>query len=106
MISGQLRVAEKYRAIGQGEKQRILGRQDQKKKEILSKAYLEAQSIKGKADAEAIRIYADAYNRSTDSRDFYKFMRTLDVYKSTIDTSTTLILSTDNEFLQYLSSPK
>lgn len=106
MISGQLRIAEKYRAIGQGEKQRILGKQDQKKKEILSQAYLESQSIKGKADAEAIGIYGNAYNRSTDSRDFYKFMRTLDVYKSTIDASTRLILSTDNEFLQYLSSPK
>jgi membrane protease subunit HflC len=106
MISEQKRVAEKYRAIGQGEKQRILGKQSQKKKEILSGAYLESQRIRGKADAEAVKIYGDAYNRSTDSRDFYKFLRTLDTYKSTIDSSTTLIMSTDNEFLQYLGSTK
>jgi membrane protease subunit HflC len=106
MISEQKRIAEKYRAIGQGEKQRILGRQSQKMKEILSGAYLEAQTIHGKADAEAVKIYADAYNRTTDSRDFYKFLRTLEAYQATIDSSTTLILSTDNEFLQYLGSTK
>ncbi len=106
MISEQKRIAEKYRAIGQGEKQRILGRQSQKMKEILSGAYLEAQGIRGKADAQAVKIYANAYNRTTDSRDFYKFLRTLDAYKATIDSSTTLILSTDNEFLQYLGSTK
>lgn len=106
MISEQRRIAEKYRAIGQGEKQRILGRQSQKMKEILSGAYLEAQTTRGKADAQAVKIYADAYNRTTDSRDFYKFLRTLDAYKATIDSSTTLILSTENEFLQYLGSTK
>ena len=106
MISGQRRIAEKYRAIGQGEKEQILGKQSQKKKEILSGAYLEAQQIRGKADAEAVKIYGNAYNRSTDSRDFYKFLRTLETYKTAIDSSTTLILSTDNEFLQYLGSTK
>jgi len=106
MISGQRRIAEKYRAIGQGEKERILGKQSQKKKEILSQAYLEAQQIRGKADAEAVRIYGDAYNRSADSRDFYKFLRTLETYQTAIDSSTTLIMSTDNEFLQYLGSTK
>lgn len=106
MISGQRRIAEKYRAIGQGEKERILGKQSQKKKEILSQAYLEAQQIHGKADAEAVRIYGNAYNRSTDSRDFYKFLRTLETYQTAIDSSTTLIMSTDNEFLQYLGSTK
>jgi membrane protease subunit HflC len=106
MISEQKRIAEKYRAIGQGEKQRILGKQSQKMKEILSGAYLEAQAIRGKADGQAVKIYADAYNRTTDSRDFYKFLRTLEAYQVTIDSSTTLILSTDNEFLQYLGSTK
>jgi len=104
MISEQKRIAEKYRALGQGEKERILGKQDQKKKEILSQAYLEAQTIRGKADAEAVNIYANSYNRNTDSRDFYQFLRTLDAYKTTIDSSTKIILTTDNEFLKYLDT--
>ncbi|MBL7067233.1 MAG: protease modulator HflC [Candidatus Marinimicrobia bacterium] len=106
MISEQKRIAEKYRATGQGKKQEIIGKQIRKKKEILSGAYLEAQQIRGKADAKAVKIYGDAYNRSADSRDFYKFLRTLDIYKKTIDSSTTLIMSTENEFLQYLGSTK
>ncbi|RKY56128.1 MAG: protease modulator HflC [Candidatus Neomarinimicrobiota bacterium] len=106
MVSGQKRIAEKYRAIGQGKKQDILGKQDQRKKEILSKAYLEAQTIRGKADAKAIKIYADAYNKNYESRDFYNFMRTLNAYKFAMDTTTVLLLTTDNDFLKYLKSPK
>lgn len=106
MISAQLQIAEKYRAIGQGEKERIMGKMSQKKKEILSQAYLESQQIRGKADAKAVKIYGDAYNQSADSRDFYRFLRTLETYRTAIDSSTTLILSTDNEYLQYLGTTK
>ncbi|SVB26969.1 uncharacterized protein METZ01_LOCUS179823, partial [marine metagenome] len=56
MISGQNQIAEKYRAQGQGKKQEILGMQVQRKKEIISGAYLESQKIKGEADANATRI--------------------------------------------------
>lgn len=106
MISEQKRIAERYRAIGQGEKQRILGRQEQKKKEILSQAYLEAQTIRGKADAEATNIYAAAYNKSQESRDFYEFLRTLEAYRATFDTTMTLLLTTDNDFMKFLENPR
>ena len=99
MISGQNQIAEKYRAQGQGKKQEILGRQIQRKKEIISSAYLESQKIKGKADARATKIYASAYGKSPE---FYNFIKTLDTYKNTIDSTTQLILSTDNLYLKYL----
>ena len=60
MISGQNQIAEKYRAQGQGKKQEILGMQVQRKKEIMSEAYYEAQKIKGDADAEVTSVYANA----------------------------------------------
>ncbi|MBO8130285.1 MAG: protease modulator HflC [Candidatus Marinimicrobia bacterium] len=106
MISEQKRIAEKYRAIGQGEKQRILGKQAQKTKEILSGAYRKAQEIRGQADAEAVKIYASAYDRNQDTRSFYEFLRTLETYKTIFDTTTTIILSTDNELLNLLESIK
>ena len=99
MISGQNQIAEKYRAQGQGKKQEILGMQVQRKKEIISGAYLESQTIKGKADAEATRIYADAYGKSPE---FYNFIKTLETYSSTLDSSTQFILSTKNPYLRYL----
>ena len=99
MISGQNQIAEKYRAQGQGKKQEILGMQVQRKKEIISGAYLESQIIKGEADANATRIYADAYSKSPE---FYNFIKTLETYANTLDSSTQFILSTDNHYLKYL----
>ena len=99
MISGQNQIAEKYRAQGQGKKQEILGMQVQRKKEIISNAYLESQKIKGEADANATRIYADAYGNSPE---FYNFIKTLETYANTLDSSTQFILSTDNHYLKYL----
>ncbi len=99
MISGQNQIAEKYRAQGQGKKQEILGMQVQRKKEIISGAYLESQKIKGEADANATRVYANAYGKSPE---FYNFIKTLETYANTLDSSTQFILSTDNHYLKYL----
>ncbi len=73
--------------------------QVQRKKEIISKAYLESQKIKGDADAKATKIYANAYGKSPE---FYNFIKTLETYQNTIDSSTQIILSTDNPYLKYL----
>ena len=101
MISGQNQIAEKYRAQGQGKKQEILGMQVQRKKEIISGAYLESQKIKGEADANATRIYADTYGKAPE---FYNFIKTLETYSNTLDSSTQFILSTENPYLRYLGN--
>ena len=101
MISGQNQIAEKYRAQGEGKKQEILGMQVQRKKEIISGAYLESQKIKGEADATATRIYANAYGKAPE---FYNFIKTLETYSNTLDSSTQFILSTENPYLKYLGN--
>ena len=101
MISGQNQIAEKYRAQGEGKKQEILGMQVQRKKEIISGAYLESQKIKGEADANATRIYANAYGKAPE---FYNFIKTLETYSNTLDSSTQFILSTENPYLKYLEN--
>ena len=53
----------------------------------------------GAADAEATRIYANTYGKSPE---FYNFIKTLETYKNTIDSSTQFILSTDNPYLKYI----
>ena len=99
MISERQRIAEEYRSEGAGEAARIIGSKDRDLKEITSEAYRQAQEIKGKADAEAADIYAQAYNRDPD---FYRFLKTMEVYHTTLDEDTILLLSTDGEFLRYL----
>ena len=56
----------------------------------------------GKADAEAIKIYADAYGKD---EEFYAFLKTLESYEKNLGKSSTIILSTDSEYLKYLESP-
>lgn len=99
MISERKRAAEQYRSEGQGKKAEIEGRVAKELNQIRSEAYKVAEEIKGKADAEATDIYANAYNK--DSK-FYSFLKTLNTYKNTIDKNTTVILTTDSEYLQYL----
>ena len=99
MISERKRIAEEYRSEGAGEAARIIGDKDRDLKEITSEAYRLAQEIKGKSDAEAADIYASAYNRDPD---FYRFLKTMEVYTRTMDKETILLLSTDGEFLRYL----
>ncbi|MFP4037253.1 MAG: hypothetical protein ACLFUE_07010, partial [Desulfobacteraceae bacterium] len=44
-------------------------------------------------------IYAEAFSRDPE---FYSFKRSLEVYEETMDEKSTLVLSTDSEFLKYL----
>ncbi|MBL7158411.1 MAG: protease modulator HflC [Candidatus Omnitrophica bacterium] len=101
MISERKRAAESYRSEGQGKKAEIEGQMGKDLNRISSEAYKVAEEIKGKADATAIAIYADAYNRDPS---FYAFLKTLDTYKGTIDKDTTVILTTDSEYLTYLKN--
>ena len=100
MISEQNMIAEKYRGQGQGKKQEILGMQIQKSKEVRSQAYLEAQIIMGDADAEAVSIYAEAYNKSPE---FYNFKKSMETYTKTLDSTTKVIMSTDGKYFKYLT---
>ena len=99
MISERKRIAERYRSEGQGQMAEIEGKRERELQRIRSEAYQKAQEIRGRADAEATRIYANAYNRDPE---FYSFLKTLETYRATVDTSTTLLLTTESDYLKYL----
>jgi membrane protease subunit HflC len=98
MIAERKQIAEKFRSEGKGEARKILGEKERDLKLITSEAYRRAEEIKGEADAEATAIYADAFNLDPE---FYSFLKTLETYKDTLDQNSSLILSTDSEFLRY-----
>ena len=103
MIAERKRAAEKYRSEGQGKSAEIEGQVGKEMKLITSEAYRQAQIITGKADAEAINIYANAYNQDAD---FYSFLKTLETYHKTIDNNSTIILTTDSDYYKYLKELK
>ncbi len=99
MISERDQIAERFRSEGAGEAARINGNKERELKKIVSEAYRQIQTIQGDADAEATDIYARSYNQTRAAADFYKFVKTLDTYRSVIDSNTTLILSTDSDLM-------
>jgi len=103
MIAERKRAAEKYRSEGLGKSAEIEGQVGKELKQITSEAYRQAQSIIGKADAEAINVYAQAYSQNPE---FYSFLKTLETYKNTIDAGSTVILTTDSDYYKYLKGLK
>jgi membrane protease subunit HflC len=102
MISERMQIAESFRSDGAGEAAKIDGRRQKELDQIESEAYRKVQELKGKADAQATEIYAQAYNTSPAAADFYQFMKTLETYKTTMGRDTTLILTTEGDFFKYL----
>jgi len=99
MIAERNQIAEKFRAEGKGEASNIRGGKERELQVIKSEAYKEVQTIKGKADAQAIQIYAQAYGQDPE---FYAFLKTMELYKETLEKDSTMILSTDSELMKYL----
>lgn len=101
MIAERKQIAEKYRSEGRADSRRIAGMKEKALKKITSTAYKTVQEIKGEADAEATRIYASAYNRDPE---FYSFVKTLDLYKDSFDSTSTVIMSTKSDMMKYFKS--
>jgi len=104
MKSERIRIADKFRSEGEGEASRINGEKERELNQIQSEAYKKAETIKGKADAEAARIYSGAYNRSSRSIELYSFIKSMETFNKTFDSTTTVIISTDSDLYQYLKS--
>lgn len=103
MVAERKQMAQKFRSEGEGEARIIEGNSEKELKRISSEAYKVAQEIMGKADAQATAIYAQAYAKDPA---FYSFVKSLGVYEKTLGKDTSLILSTDSDFLKFLKSYK
>ena len=104
MTSERFRIADKFRSEGQGEASKINGEKERELKLIQSAAFKKAEEIKGKADATAAAIYADAYNQSATSKSLYSFLKSMETFEKTFDEKTSVILSTDSEVYKFLKS--
>lgn len=100
MIKDRSQVAQAYRSLGEGKKAEWLGKLESEKRTIASEAYRKSEEIKGNADAQAAKIYADAYNADPE---FYTFWKSMESYKNTLkDFKATY--STDMDYFDYLYS--
>ncbi|MDZ7695067.1 MAG: protease modulator HflC [Balneolaceae bacterium] len=102
MVSERRRIAEKFRSEGQGEASRINGEKERELKQIQSEAFRTAEEIRGRADAEAAAVYAEAYNKTPQARELYSFVRSMEAYRNTFDDKTSIFISTESDFYQFL----
>ena len=101
MIKERNQVAEAYRSVGEGRKADTMGKLEKDKLSIESEAYRKSEEIKGNADAEATRIYAEAYALDPE---FYTFWKSLESYKTTMP-KFDATYSTGMDYFKYLYSP-
>jgi len=98
MIKDRNQIAQTFRSTGEGKKAEWIGKLENEKKSILSKAYAEAERIKGDADARAASIYALSYKKDID---FYTFWKSMEMYRKSL-ISSEKILSTDMDYFRSL----
>ncbi len=101
MESERQREAAEARAQGAERAQQIRAGADRERTIILAEAQRQGQILRGQGDAEANRIYAEAY--SADPQ-FFAFYRSLAAYRVALgESNTTYVLSPESDFFQYLT---
>lgn len=100
MIKERNQIAQAYRSRGEGKKAEWMGKLENEKRKIESEAYKTAEEIKGNADAEAAKIYANAYNKDPE---FYNFWKSMESYKKTLK-EYDATYSTNMDYFKYLYS--
>ena len=101
MIKERNQIAQAFRSYGEGKKAEWLGKLENEQRSILSSAYAKSETLKGKADAEATKIFSNAYGRDPS---FFEFWKAMESYKATVP-NFKKTLSTGMEYFKYLYSP-
>ena len=100
MITERNREAQDHRS--RGEELAIGIRADAERQAVIygAEAYRDAEQIRGEGDAQATRIYANAYNKDPE---FYAFTRSLNAYRETFSSKgDVLLLDPNSDFFKYL----
>ena len=104
MEAERKRVASEERSKGAAQAERIRAAADRESEVILAEAYRDAQVTKGEGDAEASRVYAQAFGRDPE---FARFYRSLEAYrKSFSDESDVMVVDPSADFFSYIERRK
>jgi len=95
--------ANRLRATGAADSERIRANADRQRSEIVARAYAESQATRGQGDAEAAAIYAQAYGANPQ---FYAFYKSLEAYRGVFSGKDTVVLSPTSEFFNFWATPE
>ena len=99
MVADRQRMANMYRYEGESEFLRIRSEAEMERDIILANANRESIIIRGQADANAIRIFAEALSVDPE---FYNFSKSLEVYRQGFRENSRIIFSSEDPLLRYL----
>jgi len=97
------RVAREFRSQGAEAAERIRADADRQRVVTLANAFRDAEKLRGEGDATSAEIYAKAYGQDSE---FFTFYRSLNAYKKTFSSSSTIVLDPDSDFFQYFKKQK
>ena len=101
MKSERQQQAAQYRGEGAEAAQSVRSNAERERTVILAEAQRDAQRVRGDGDAQAIKIYADAYGRD---KSFFAFYRSLQAYRAAlVNKDTSFVLSPDNSFFRFFN---
>jgi membrane protease subunit HflC len=93
-------VAKEHRSQGQEQAEIIRATIDAKVTVMLAEAQKNAFTIRGEGDAQAAKVYADAYTKDAE---FYGFFRSLEAYEKSFNSKNDImVVKPDNEFFRFL----
>ena len=94
-------LANKYRANGAEEAEKLQAFADKERTIILANAYRDSEKIRGEGDAISANNYAEAYSQDSE---FYSFYRSLESYKKSFnEQGDILVLNPDSEFFRHFN---
>ncbi|MBS0640017.1 MAG: protease modulator HflC [Acetobacteraceae bacterium] len=103
MQSERQRVAAQARAEGAEVSAKIRADADRERTVLLADARAGADRLRGEGEAEATKIYAQAFGQD---QQFYSIWRTLQGYRDIFEHGgARLVVTPDNEYLRYLQAP-
>jgi membrane protease subunit HflC len=92
------RQAKEYRAEGQEQAAIIRAQADKERAVIIAEARKQAETVRGEGDANATRIYAEAFEAAPE---FYEFKRSLEAYERSLKDNTSVIMTPESQFLKH-----
>lgn len=97
-------VAKLHRSQGRMEAETIRAQADREVIVKVAEAEKQARQLKGEGDAEATRIYAEAYSKNPE---LFNFLKSMDAYKQSMQSGNdVIVISPDNDFFNYFNNSK
>ena len=96
-------VAKLHRSQGRKDAEAIRAQADREVTVKIAEAEKAARTLRGDGDAEAVKIYADAYSRN---QELFEFMRSMDTYRNSMTSGNDVMVlkPKDNDFFRFFGS--